>query len=188
MLEYIAKTGLFFNSATLYFCVFMVGYLFLDKVIYSRALCLLLFTVIYNVYLKQLFQMPLPAYMHEGFAFPSGHMHSAFVFWGYLATQYRSIMVKAMLGAMIIIGGYGLVYSGYHYPQDILGAWGFGALSIFIYRYLPQQPGFILAMAAALLMCFMDQIKPDMWWALGILITFSTLEHIRVSNHAWRNS
>ncbi|HRE32849.1 MAG TPA: phosphatase PAP2 family protein, partial [Candidatus Berkiella sp.] len=91
-----------------------------------------------NVYLKSIWQMPLPAPM-EGWAFPSGHMHSAVVFWGALAIEFRRFWFSALIVFMLCLAGYGLVYHGYHYPIDIVGAVGFGSLSLFIYGYLRQK-------------------------------------------------
>ncbi|MFI4938503.1 MAG: phosphatase PAP2 family protein [Candidatus Berkiellales bacterium] len=141
MLELIAKTGLEFAHDPMYAFVGILGFLLLSKKIYGSALLLVFFTMIYNFYLKSLWQMPLPPPM-EGWAFPSGHMHCAMVFWGTLACAYRKVWLTAILFFILCLVGYGLIYHGYHYPMDILGSVLFGSLSITLYHLLGHTPFF----------------------------------------------
>ncbi len=110
--------------------IFLLGYIFADKKIFVQALGLLLFTMVYNHFLKDIFQVPLPAPL-QGYALPSGHMHSAAAFLGYLAWQLRSnraLMVTIF--AVLLAVGLSLVAKGYHYPLDIFAALGFAGVSI----------------------------------------------------------
>ncbi len=183
MLEIIAKIGLFFNQPALMIAIIFVGFICLNEKIYGRILFLLLFTTIYNVFLKSLFQVPLPQPL-EGWAFPSGHMHSAVVFWGSLALAYRKLWVFAVVTLILSLNGYGLVYSIYHYPIDIVGALGFGGLSLLITYYLQKQPffdtkpyrlGFLFSLLAIIVIFFIPEQarKVGIWQGLGGLIGFT---------------
>lgn len=128
----IAQIGLAFSQPITYAIVGILGILFYKPKWFAHAALLLFFTMVYNAYLKSVFQIPLPIYM-EGWAFPSGHMHSAFVFWGALALQARNLIIWALTLFMLLICGYGLIYEGFHTPVDILGAYGFGTLTLLAY-------------------------------------------------------
>lgn len=183
MLALVANIGHFFGSPSLYVLVIIIGFLAVNEKIYGKALFLLLFTMIYNYYLKSLWQVPLPPPL-EGWAFPSGHMHSAVVFWGWLAYQYRNFIFSALAALILCLVGYSLVYNGYHYPIDTLGALGFGSLSLIIYAYLnrstlftkfPFLNGVLFILVGCLLMFLLPSgtIKPHIWQAFGALIGFT---------------
>jgi hypothetical protein len=183
MLELIADIGLFFAQPFVMASILIVGFLFRNENMFGRTLFLLLFTMIYNVYLKSIWQMPLPPPL-EGFAFPSGHMHSAVVFWGWLAVEYRKIWFSEIIFLLLCFSGYGIVYHGYHYPIDILGAVGFGILSMILYSLLqrlsyfkekPYRNGFLLSLLGLCILFLLpaEGRKPHVWQALGVLFGFS---------------
>lgn len=185
ILELIAKTGLFFSQPLVLASVVLVGFLSRNEAIFGRTLFILLFTMVYNVYLKSIWQIPLPPPL-EGWAFPSGHMHSAVVFWGALAIAYRRFWFGALVLFTLCLTGYGLIYHGYHYPIDIVGAVAFGSLSLFIYHVFQQQSYFkakphrlgallsLLAIGCMLLMPPESLQKWHIWQALGALIGFTS--------------
>lgn len=183
MLEQIAKIGLFFSQPPVLIGVVIFGFTFISEKQYGKALFLLLFTMIYNVYLKYCWQMPLPPPL-EGWAFPSGHMHCAFVFWGWLAITYRKLWLSAVITLLLCFVGYGLIYHGYHYPIDILGAAAFGSFSLFIYSRLQKIPlmeakPYYLGMLTSFLgLIFIMLLPPEnrklhIWQALGGTIGFT---------------
>lgn len=184
MLELIAKTGLFFGQPLTYAVVVIMGFIFFSEKIFGRALFILLFTMIYNVWLKSIWQIPLPQPL-EGWALPSGHMHSAFVFWGWLAIELHKFWFFALIFLVLCFAGYGLLYNVFHYPVDIIAAVGFGALSLLIYYFISKQPyfkdkpyrlGYLLTMLSLIifgLVALHHDLKPHMWQALGTLIGFS---------------
>lgn len=183
MLEIIAKIGLFFCYPPVLASIIIIGFLTMSEKIYGHALFLMLFTMIYNFYLKFLFQLPLPPPM-EGWAFPSGHMHVAVVFWGWLAVAYRQVAFSAVVFLILNLVGYGLIYHGYHYPQDILGSLGFGSLTLIVYsginrlsifKQKPYTMGILLISLGAILMWLLppEMRKLHLWQALGALIGFT---------------
>lgn len=184
MLELIAKTGLFFSQPIVLASVVLVGFLNRNEAIFGRTLLLLLFTMVYNVFLKSIWQIPLPPPL-EGWAFPSGHMHSAVVFWGGLAIEYRRFWFSALVVFILCLSGYGLIYHGYHYPIDIVGAVGFGSLSLFIFHLCKNRPSFKekpyrlgIELSGIAILCMMmmppsSLSKWHIWQALGALIGFT---------------
>ena len=180
LLWLIAKTGLMFCNPFVILGLILIGFLSGREKIFVHALFLVLFTVTYNLYLKTIFKVPLPPPL-EGFAFPSGHMHSAVIFWGWLALKYPATWARGGIVLMLTFAGYGLVYEGYHYPIDILGSLAFGSLTLIIYKRLTQiqrfqiQP-YLLGVILCLInmgLIFMLPIalrKPPIWVACGGLI------------------
>lgn len=179
----IAKLGLLLGFPGTYALIIIIGFICFNERIYGTTLLLVLFTMIYNYYLKSIWQLPLPPPL-EGWAFPSGHMHSAVVFWGWLAYQYRSVGFSLMALSFTALVGFGLVHHGYHYTKDVIGAVGFGALSLVIYalinqiRIIKQKPyllGTLFIALGSLLMFLLPSgsLKPHLWQAMGGLIGFS---------------
>lgn len=177
----LAKTGLFLSGPTLMICVFLLGFFLLDSKAYSKALMLLLFTLVYNLFLKSIWQIPLKPPL-EGWAFPSGHMHAAWVFWGWLAWHYKSGITSLLFVVVMLLSGYGLLYHDFHDLKDILGSVGFGSLTIFLFHWLNRIPLFkgnifvinVLVGCFALLFLFMipmpAQAKSFIWIASGALM------------------
>jgi len=183
MLELIAKTGLLFSQPIVLASIVLVGFLNRNEAVFGRTLLILLFTMIYNVYLKSIWQMPLPAPL-EGWAFPSGHMHSAMVFWGALALEYKGFWPKGLVLLILCMSGFGLVFSGYHYPIDILGAVAFGSVTLTIHHFLQQQTvlkeqpyrlGTLLIPLATVLILLTpaEARKLHLWQAYGAMIGFT---------------
>ncbi|MFK7968343.1 MAG: phosphatase PAP2 family protein [Rickettsiaceae bacterium] len=121
-----------------------LGYIWLDRKLFFNAISLLLLSIIFNSALKITFQIPLsPLLNKEGFTFPSGHMQSSTVLYGwiFLHTQnlfYKLLIIIALFGIAI-----SLVHYGYHDYYDILGAIFFSSLLLAIsYKTIKKQETF----------------------------------------------
>jgi undecaprenyl-diphosphatase len=117
----------------------ILGFLAFDRKIFGNATFLLLFTMIFNVLLKALFQVPLAAHINKvGYAFPSGHMHGAVVFYGWILLNTRNSLIK--IGLTILISGiaFGLIYQKYHNIYDVIGAIVFGGATLLVYSPLSK--------------------------------------------------
>ncbi|MCR8656340.1 phosphatase PAP2 family protein [Paenibacillus endoradicis] len=106
-------------------------------------LAIVLFVSYYvNVFLKDLFEWSRPFIMHAdrikplvdqgGYTFPSGHSQHSFAVWAFLASviRRRSFTIFAIL--MIIAVGFSRLYSGVHFPKDVLFGWFLGAVIVLI--------------------------------------------------------
>lgn len=186
MLEEIATTvGLTIDQPYTMISIVIIGYLLLHEALFARALMLLLFTMVYNTFLKAHWQIPLPpASGLEGWAFPSGHMHSAFVFWGWLAFDSRNRYIMALVFVLLSFTGFGLVHRGYHYPLDIVGAVCFGAVTLTVFHVVNLfEPfktqymlnGIWLALAALFFIIITPELgrKIHIYQGLGALVGFT---------------
>ena len=122
--------------------LFLIGFIVFDRRTFLHALCLLLFTMIYNHWLKSLWKIPLNAALgKQGWAFPSGHMHSSFVFMSFIAWNYRRLKMITIPVILVLTGvGCSLIVKGYHNLIDVLGASAFGSLSVFITDRIQAHP------------------------------------------------
>ncbi len=137
MLENIFRFFLAFSNETIIIPLIIIGYIWLDHDIFYHAICLLLTSILLNVALKSTFKIPLsPTLGKEGFAFPSGHMQSAVVLYGWLFKSTNRLIIKISIIAILVGIWLGLLYFGYHNSFDILGAIFFGLLFILSYSRL----------------------------------------------------
>lgn len=136
IVDFLASVGLLMGKQYLYLPL-LIGGFFIHKDkehLYAHGLILLLFTIIYNYWLKSIWQVPLPEELHkEGWAFPSGHMHSAFVLWGWFLMHCRHTFTRIVVGSMLLLLAFGLVYRGFHFPLDVFAAMGFGIITLSLY-------------------------------------------------------
>lgn len=127
MIVVIGKMGAYLSLTKVWAIFALIGFFFFNRNLFGRAIVLALFTIICTVFLKNLFQIPLPQPL-EGFGFPSGHMNAAVIFWGWLAIELRRLWVAVATSVLLLWIGYGLVYEGYHYPIDIGGSIIYGSI------------------------------------------------------------
>jgi len=164
----------------------ILGFLAFDRKIFGNATFLLLFTMIFNVLLKALFQVPLAAHLNKvGYAFPSGHMHGAVVFYGWLLLNTRNSLIK--IGLAILISGiaFGLIYQKYHNIYDVIGAIIFGLATLLAYYPLsnanmfnnkPFLLGYIFIALSAGIIWYLNTINSlsnHVWMAFMVLSGFT---------------
>lgn len=141
MIDFIA--GIFLKLGHVAFIMpFAILLLIFSKTeIYVKAICFLLFSVIWNALLKQIFQVPLMPHLGDGYAFPSGHMHAACLFYGYVLYRMDDKRIKASLLILILCLGWSLHYHNFHDVFDISGAIVFTLCEISLYHVLTQKFG-----------------------------------------------
>ncbi len=111
--------------------VIVFGFWLISQKIFSRSLVVICFTLVISFFLKCLWKAPLPPGVGaDTWAFPSGHMLWASVFWGYLAWSQPRAWVRVIVLAFLAFYGWAIVAVGYHYPQDIWGAAGFAIVIV----------------------------------------------------------
>lgn len=109
-----------------------------DGILYSLALILNL--LLTNLVLKNLFMRPRPYTVIEGltilinpphgYSFPSGHTSAAFCLAMILFFINKKASVVAFLFAVMM--GFSRMYTGVHYPTDVLGGAITGVISALI--------------------------------------------------------
>lgn len=135
-LDLIGRFFLFFTSAFFVIPVSVAGYWVFRKEMFGRLIFLILFSMIFSLYLKSIWQVPLPSWLKsDTWAFPSGHMLFTVVFYGGMACELRQTWMS--LGGLLVMGGvaWALMYFGYHEVRDILGGIGFGGLILIAYYF-----------------------------------------------------
>lgn len=182
MLDFIAKGfSLFIHPYTVLVMV-SLGFLVWKKDIFGKAFCILLFSLIFNSFLKSLWQIPLPSHVGHGFAFPSGHMQSATVLWGWLAFEFRNKIFTGFVLIVLFGIAFELVHFGYHIPRDVAGGMFFGLVLLIAYYFFtkitwikkhPEKIGVILAILSIPFMLMLPQYPTGVWIAEGGLIGFS---------------
>lgn len=182
-LNIIADFFLLFGKEIFLVPLIVSGFLALDRKIFGHATIILMFTMIYNVILKNTFQVPLASHLNiVGYAFPSGHMHSAIAFYGWLMLNSKNLVIKIILGLILAGVAFGLIYKEFHNFYDIAGAIIFGSITLLIYfkldntKMLHNKPfllGYLMIILAAAIMWYLDTIPNHVWMAFMVLCGFT---------------
>jgi len=178
---FIAKCFLVFSQDTVLIPLIVLGYLWLDRRLFSQATCLLFLSMLLNYAEKISFQIPLAEHLGPGFAFPSGHMQSACAFYGWLAFRLPSIRLRLGIVVLLLGIGYGLIRLGYHQIQDLIAAVLSAALLIVGYlKFLYQDSArtlFLKIGLATILLGYIYLQGPSVpkasWLAYYALLGFS---------------
>ena len=189
-LDFFAKMVLEFSHESIIIPLLIIGYIWVNREIFFHSICLVLLSMIFNSSLKATFQIPLnPHIGKEGFAFPSGHMQTAVVLYGFLYTFTRNIIFKIFFIAFLVMIGASLIYFGYHNIADIVGAVLFGLILIYSYKYLitSMRVRYLFLAIIAFASVFLIYIKsthiipPHLWMAyyavFGLLIAQYYFDH-----------
>jgi undecaprenyl-diphosphatase len=85
--------------------------------------------------LKDIFKSPLPETApSQNYAFPSGHMNFATMFYMWVIFQQKTRMpTKILIATILISTGWSMVYVGYHHPLDIIMTPIFPTIVLLIY-------------------------------------------------------
>ena len=147
----IAKGFLTFSHPTLIVPFLVIGFL-LEKngiiknseqgsIVWANACLLILFTMIFNAFLKSLFLVPLnPSIGKEGFAFPSGHMQVSVAFYGWVFWIYANRSIRGLILLILTGVGWGLIHQGYHTLEDVVAAAVVGVLTVYGFVKVSQFP------------------------------------------------
>ncbi|KTC88018.1 MULTISPECIES: phosphatase PAP2 family protein [Legionella] len=170
MLDQIAQAFLFFSNDIIIIPLLIMGFIWLNRITFYHAVCLIFLTILVNVALKLSFQVPLsPALHKKGYAFPSGHMQLVTTLYTWLAFRVKNWWLSLAIAALLIGIALSLVHFGYHtYYQVLAGA--FFALLLLISYYFaflkwPKNTPWYILGAATLLMAYM-------YWRAGEILSY----------------
>ena len=200
MIDNIANGFLAFSHDTIIIPLVILGYIWLDKKVFYSAICLVLFNMIFSAALKATFQVPLaPSIGKAGFAFPSGHMQSAFVLYGWLMSKTHKMFIRLIM--LVILAGIAvsLVHFGFHNYYDILGAIFFGGILLLIYQKLLSKYEFSLSWSIffsstimIVYIAYVYRIESHLWMAyyglIGIMFSEKTFSNLKDSNQSFLNN
>ncbi len=159
--------------------IIIIGYIWVDRKIFFHAICILLSSMLFNSSLKNTFKIPLsPALGKQGFAFPSGHMQTAFVFYGWLFRSIKVFSISIIIIILLFGVCFGLMHFGYHNFIDILGSLFFGSFLMIVYNEILKRLGyrwiliFILGFSTSLVIynIIINSMKDYSWMAYYALI------------------
>ncbi len=130
----------FLGEEYFFLLILPLGYWLWRRDIMGRVGAILLFTVILNTFIKELFTIPRPTVEHlvqaDGWSFPSGHAQTAMVLWGWLAWEIHKRWAYGLAGLLIVGIAASRVYLGVHFPGDVIGGVLIGFLTLVAYYYL----------------------------------------------------
>lgn len=185
-IETVAQMLLMACNEMLLVPIIIGGFLAIDRKVFGHATILLMFIMILNAFLKSIFQIPLADHLGiEGYAFPSGHMSSAFTFYGWLLINSKENLLKIILGTVIIGVGFALIYKDYHNIYDILGSVFFCTILLAAYwqsskaKQIANRPfimGYIAAALSGVILWYFDSFETvpnHAWMAFMVLCGFT---------------
>lgn len=160
----------------------LCGWVTVHRRIFYQATCLLVMSILINFSLKCTFQVPLLSHLHKvGFAFPSGHMQSVIVLYGWLAAHFNYV-AKGMVTIIWIGTAWSLHYFGYHDYIDLIGGFCVGIGCLIFYHtaslYGKEKISGYLFLIACLLLIYVDMhhafipfyVWQAYWTLIGLLV------------------
>ena len=182
IMDYLSHFFLKFGHITFILPIVIICIIFHKRDIYAKATCFLLWVMIFNTLLKYLFKVPLLPHLGPGYAFPSGHMHAASAFYGYILYKTDNKFVKIGLATLLCWLGFSLIYCHFHDLTDVLGAIGFTIVELLIYHILSVNFGdkvvgvtsIITAVAIMFALNIIHKVEFHVWLAFYALVGMET--------------
>ncbi|MDE5412264.1 phosphatase PAP2 family protein [Alkalihalobacterium chitinilyticum] len=128
----------------IYFIFIPIIYWAIHKQTGFQLLSLFLFSMYVNSFIKDVFMIERPEVtpLDNGYSFPSAHTQAATTFWGYLIPAVTKQWFTIFACLMIALVAFSQLYSGAHWPFDVLGAIIIGAFLVYAsYRSLDWTGG-----------------------------------------------
>lgn len=185
-MDNIATFFLSFSHDTIIIPFVVLGYIWLERSIFYHGICLILLSIILNYALKITFKIPLSPHLgKQGFAFPSGHMQSSVVLYGWLLSKTQNKIYKLFIIFLLSGIGFSLIYFNYHNYLDIIGAIFFAVLLITAYALLlshnKKMLPWVIFFLGSLLMLYISiafELPRHLWMAYYGVIGLMISEHL----------
>lgn len=190
MTSYVADFFLFFANLYTTISILCLGCIFFGWRFLFHGIVILSIDIILNVALKGTFKIPLsPSLGVEGYAFPSGHMQMATVFYLWMA-RFIPFWLWEWVSVLIFPGvGFGLIHYGFHNLVDVIGGFVVGAALVTVYcialdRQYKSLSVILLAIASGLMVynAVMYSMIPRHAW-----LFFYALCVVFILEFVWRN-
>jgi len=184
----------FFGNEEFYILVLPLFFWFWDKDKALKLFFIILPTLLFNFYLKEIFHTARPVGValieQAGYAFPSGHAQGSVTLWLMLALLVRKKWMTVLAILMIILVPLSRLYLGVHWPIDVLGGLVIGAFITWVYlsylfesfkKYLSERTKLKRAIYLTVLVAFFmflfaahdAVIVLAVVWGFGIVIIYT---------------
>jgi membrane-associated phospholipid phosphatase len=80
-----------------------------------------------------------PLFHSEGYGIPSGHTAMSMMVWGYLAWHLRQRVFRLIVVGYVMLQAFERMYSGVHFPQDVIGGILLGLILLIVYRQVEDK-------------------------------------------------
>ena len=191
MLDLISKFFLTFGRAEIILPLSILGYIFYDKNKWIRIIYIMLFATILVAYLKSIWQIPLePWVKSDSWAFPSGHMFVACVFYIQISREMQKRWITNVVYIILLGVAYGLIQQRYHNISDVVGAVGFAILLLFLYsilinrKFLSNRPELLIIVLlpiSIMLIILLPIIQQHILYTFAGLVGFSIVSVVHKS-------
>jgi membrane-associated phospholipid phosphatase len=155
LFDFIARALHLVGGNPFYLLVIALIYWRSDRRLGVRLLFALLLAIFVTTLAKELFRLPRPYHAHPeqvmalvaqvGYGLPSGHVLNVVVIWGYVAlwlnqqTQHR--WLYWLIAAYALLMAWARMYTGVHYPQDVVGGAILGVMTLWLYWHYSDRAG-----------------------------------------------
>lgn len=134
-------------------CIFLLGvilitvvipisYVFWNKEKTAKAFLLLAFAIILNAFMKSIWKVGEVEGDPNHWYYPSGHMITGLVFWGWLAWEVGNKYFTGLVFGLLLGIAWGLVELGFHEWFHVQGSWFYGLGLLIGYYFLWKFPLF----------------------------------------------
>lgn len=182
IINLIAKSFLFLNKAEFMIPLALLGYIFHDREKWTRTIYIMLLATIVVAYLKSIWQVPLqPWVKSDSWAFPSGHMFVVTSFYLWISKEMNKRWITNLSYIILLGVGLSLIQQKYHITQDVIGAFGFALIFLYLYNIIvslkpfaknPDYLVLILLPLSLIIMFCMPIIPPHVFHAVYGIVGF----------------
>ncbi|HIW32980.1 MAG TPA: phosphatase PAP2 family protein [Candidatus Paenibacillus intestinavium] len=142
LVDNIVKIINFTGDVTFFSIMLPIIYWLVSKRVGFQLAIVLFVSYYVNVLMKDLMEWLRPFQLHAdrikslvdqgGYSFPSGHSQHSFAVWTFLATIIRRPAFYIFAIIAIIAVGFARMYSGVHFPKDVMFGWLLGAIIVLV--------------------------------------------------------
>jgi membrane-associated phospholipid phosphatase len=143
-LDGLMKAATFLGTVEFYIIFIPAIFWCVDQATGLRVLFILILTDVPASYFKQLLHQPRPYWIggvealsaETSYGIPSSHASNTLAVWGLIGTRMKKSWMWVFIVILLLLIGLSRLYLGVHFPQDVLGGWLIGLISLLLFlRY-----------------------------------------------------